>query len=49
VVVDSPAPDDAIERVKQAVDRHCPVLDDLRSPTPVELAWRRASRATRSS
>jgi putative redox protein len=48
VVVDSPAADDEVERLKQAVDLHCPVLDDLRSPTPVELSWRRPQNATRS-
>jgi putative redox protein len=42
VVIDSPAPDHEIERLKHVVDRHCPVLDDLLQPTPVELAWRRA-------
>jgi putative redox protein len=42
VIVDSPAADTDIERLKRAVDLHCPVLDDLRSPVPVELIWRRA-------
>lgn len=42
VIIDSPAPDAEIERLKRAVDLHCPVLDDLRTPVPVELDWRRA-------
>ena len=42
VIVDSPAADEEINRLKRAVDLHCPVLDDLRTPVPVELAWRRA-------
>ena len=42
VIVDSPAADAEIERLKRAVDLHCPVLDDLRTPIPVELSWRRA-------
>jgi putative redox protein len=42
VIVDSPASDIDIERLKGTVDLHCPVLDDLRAPIPVELIWRRA-------
>jgi hypothetical protein len=42
VVVGSPAGDTDIERLKRAADLHCPVLDDLRAPIPVELSWRRA-------
>jgi uncharacterized OsmC-like protein len=42
VTVESPASDADIERLKRVVDRHCPVLDDLRTPVTVELAWRRA-------
>ena len=37
VTIDSPASDEDLARLKQAVDRHCPVLDSLRNPTPVEL------------
>jgi putative redox protein len=42
VIVDSPASDIDIDRLKRSVDLHCPVLDDLRTPVPVELTWRRA-------
>jgi putative redox protein len=42
VTVESPASDADIERLKRVVDQHCPVLDDLRTPVTVELAWRRA-------
>ena len=38
VVLDSPASDADLARLKEVVDRHCPVLDILRNPTPVELA-----------
>src|SRR3984893_9776099 len=37
VIVNSPAADTDIERLKQTVDLRCPVLDDLRAPIPVEL------------
>ena len=37
VTLDSPASDDDLARLKAAVDAHCPVLDSLRNPTPVEL------------
>ena len=37
VTLDSPASDDELARLKAAVDRHCPVLDSLRNPTPVTL------------
>ena len=36
VKIDSPAPADEIERLRATVDRHCPVLDILRSVTPVK-------------
>jgi putative redox protein len=42
VIVDSSAADMDIERLKRTVDRRCPVLDDLRTPVPVQLVWRRA-------
>src|ERR1700736_2910072 len=34
VIVNSPAADTDIERLKQTVDLRCPVLDDLRAPIP---------------
>lgn len=37
VTLDSPAGDEDLARLKQTVDRHCPVLDSLRNPTPVNL------------
>lgn len=33
----SDATEEDIERLRQAVNRHCPVLDDLRKPVPVNL------------
>ena len=41
VVLDSPASDADLARLKEIVDRHCPVLDILASPTPVELKLER--------
>jgi putative redox protein len=37
VTLDSPAPEHDLQRLKETVDRHCPVLDILRNPTPTEL------------
>ena len=37
----SNASDKDIERLQQAVNRHCPVLDDLRKPLKVELDLKR--------
>jgi putative redox protein len=42
VVLDSPASHDDLARLKDIVDRHCPVLDILRNPTPVHLSLRSA-------
>jgi putative redox protein len=38
----SDASDDDLERLRQAVNRHCPVLDDLRKPLKVELKLNRS-------
>jgi putative redox protein len=38
VTLDSPASEDDLRRLKETVDRHCPVLDILRNPTPVALS-----------
>ena len=43
VTLDSPAPEADLARLKAVVDRHCPVLDILRNPTPVELVLRQAA------
>lgn len=37
VTLDSPAPQADLDRLKETVDRHCPVLDILRGPVPVSL------------
>jgi uncharacterized OsmC-like protein len=37
VTLDSSAPTDDLERLRETVNRHCPVLDDLRTPIPVSL------------
>ena len=37
----SDASDEDLERLRLAVNRHCPVLDDLRKPIKVELALKR--------
>ena len=41
----SNASDDDIERLRQTVNRHCPVLDDLRKPLKVELEVKRRDKA----
>jgi putative redox protein len=43
VTLDSPASDADIARLKDIVDRHCPVLDILRNPTPVDLSLRQVT------
>jgi putative redox protein len=35
--IQSDASDEDIERLREAVNQHCPVLDDLRKPVKVEL------------
>ena len=40
--IDSDASDEDIERLRQAVNLHCPVLDDLRKPLKVELDVKRS-------
>lgn len=37
VFLDSSADDADLERLRDAVERHCPVLDDLRRPVDVEI------------
>ncbi len=38
VSLDSPAPEQDLVRLKETVDRHCPVLDIVRGATPVRLS-----------
>ncbi len=46
VTVDSSADDEALAKLRRIVNRHCPVLDNLRNPTPVSLRLaRKAGRA----
>ena len=40
VTLDSPASEADLARLRDLVDRHCPVLDILRNPTSVELSVR---------
>ena len=44
VYLDSSASDAALERLRQAVEQYCPVLDDLRRPVDVEIEMRRDSK-----
>lgn len=37
IKVVTPASDEELERLRQAVNQHCPVLDDMRRPVEVEL------------
>lgn len=46
VTLDSPASEADLRRLKQIVDEHCPVLDILRNPTPVDLSLNRHSQAS---
>jgi putative redox protein len=41
IYIVSNASDDELERLRLAVNRHCPVLDDLRKPLKVELKLKR--------
>ncbi|MEW6644881.1 MAG: OsmC family protein [Pseudomonadota bacterium] len=43
VTLDSPASDAELARLKEVVDRHCPVLDILRNPTPVTLSLQKGA------
>lgn len=43
VIVDSPADAADLARLREMVDRHCPVLDDLRTPVSVTLELERAA------
>lgn len=43
VILDSPASEAELARLKEIVDRHCPVLDILQNPTPVQLSLRTGS------
>ena len=42
IKIDSDASDEDIERLRQMVNLHCPVLDDLRKPLKVELGVKRS-------
>ena len=41
VVIDSPASDEDIERLTEAVHKHCPVLDIIKNPTAVTFSVRK--------
>lgn len=41
VQLDSPAPESELTRLKETVDRHCPVLDIVQRATPVEISYER--------
>lgn len=43
VYLDSSASDADLERLRDTVEQHCPVLDDLRRPVDVEIEMRRDS------
>lgn len=42
VTIDSPATEEEVQRLREVVDAHCPVLDDLRRPLAVKLDLTRA-------
>ena len=41
VILDSPASDEDIERLTEAVHKHCPVLDIIKNNTPVTFSVRK--------
>ena len=43
IAIESDASDDDIERLRQVVNRHCPVLDDITRPVSVDLKVERVS------
>jgi hypothetical protein len=45
VILDSPASAEDLAHLKDIVDRHCPVLDILQNPTPVQLSLRSAAQS----
>ena len=49
VTLDTPASDADVERLRQMVEKHCPVLDDLRAPVPVTLEVVNARRVAKSA
>jgi uncharacterized OsmC-like protein len=49
VFIKSSASADDLERLKRTVDRHCPVLDDLRSPVTVSLELEREAPSEHSA
>lgn len=46
IAIESNASDDDIERLRQTVNRHCPVLDDIRRPVSVDLKVERVDTAS---
>ena len=43
VTLDSSAPEADLKRLRETVDRHCPVLDIIRNPVPVDLTIARGT------
>ena len=41
ILVKSNASNEELDRLRQAVNKHCPILDDLREPVEVELKLKR--------
>ena len=49
VTLDTPASDADVERLRQMVEKHCPVLDDLRAPVPVTMEVVNARRKVKAA
>lgn len=49
VTLDTPASQADVERLRQMVEKHCPVLDDLRAPVPVTMEVLKVRRAAKST
>ena len=49
VTLDTPASDADVARLRQMVEKHCPVLDNLRTPVPVTMEVVNTRRAAKSA
>ena len=43
VTIESSASQDQLDKLKEAVDAHCPLVDTFKASTPVTLSWKRPS------
>jgi uncharacterized OsmC-like protein len=43
ITIESSASQEELEKLKEAVDAHCPLVDTFKTSTPVNLSWKRPS------